>query len=72
MENYAAEQVTLLEFLAPQILEELDTIDYHMQRLKDLIRPHTSVNKTPGSIPLFSETFERYRECLMYSRTKLC
>lgn len=59
-----------MQQLAPQILYELNQVDKHMQNVRDLIRPHTSMNKTKQA--LFSEPFDVYKECLTYQRQKLC
>lgn len=39
------EKRLILEQLAPLVVQELNKIDASMQRVKDLIRPHTSINR---------------------------
>ena len=53
-------------------MAELDRIDGAMQRVRDLIRPHTSLNRAGDGLPLFSRDFSVYRDCLQYERDYLC
>jgi len=61
------EKRLILEQLAPLVVHELNKIDASMQRVKDLIRPHTSINRgSSDSLPLFSKDFASYKNCLEY------
>lgn len=71
-DGYVLEQVARLEDLAPQILAELNTIDRHMVRVRDLIKSHTSLNTDVGEFPLFSQPYEIYKDCMRYARFQLC
>ena len=57
--------------LMPRILEELDKIDQSMQNVKDLIRPHTTVNRACDGYPILSQDFEVYKNMLQYQREQL-
>ena len=68
-EDLVAEKYALMEALVPKILHELDMIDQCMQNVRDLIRPHTTLNRSGDiNFPLFSEDFDSYKQCLEYKR----
>ena len=57
--------------LLPQILAQVEIINTAMQDLKNLIRPHTGLNRANDDYPLFSQDFEVYKQCLQYKSTEL-
>ena len=58
--------------IIPRIPDELDTIDRCMQNVKDLIRPHTTLNRACDGYPVLSQDFEVYKRMLHYQRDQLC
>ena len=58
--------------IIPRILDELDKIDRSMQNVKDLIRPHTTLNRACDGFPVLSQDFDVYKRMLHYQRDQLC
>ena len=52
--------------MAPLVVAELDQIDEGMLRIRELIRPHTSINRGGDKVPALSREFAEYKECLNY------
>ena len=71
-EHMIMDKLSVVEELAPLVITELNAIDTSMQRVLDLIRPHTSMNRAANTLPLFRQTFDVYKQCLQYKRVKLC
>ena len=53
-------------------MAELNKIDEGMDRVRALIRPHTSLNRAEANFPPLSHEFNEYKSCLNYQRKQLC
>ena len=68
----ALQKHATLNEMAPQVVAELDKIDESMRRIREIIRPNTSLNRGGDKMPALSREFEEYKACLHYEREKLC
>ena len=65
-EELILERQAQMEELAPQILAELNQIDRGLQRVCNLIRPFTTLNRATNNTPLFRFNFDVYKALLTY------